>query len=165
MIAIFTELQQKALDEVSKSLGILPGDLYNLIKFESNWVPGKKNPLSSARGLLQFTDKTARSLGYKDSLDLVTKNNSIESQLYFPVLQYLSKFKPFKTKQSLYMSVFYPDAREWPLYREFPDTVKKSNPGIRTVADYVNKVENKKPVSTAGLLSLIALAAIILLMK
>jgi hypothetical protein len=158
-------LQLKALSEVSNSLGINQEDLYKLIQFESKWNPAAKNPLSSARGLLQFTDATAKNLGYRDSLDLITKNNSIESQLYFPVLQYLSQFKPFKTKQSLYMSVFYPDAREWPLYQEFPEKVKKNNPGIRTVADYVNKVENKKPVITAGLLSLIAFAAIILLMK
>jgi hypothetical protein len=157
----------KALLDVSASLGIDPNDLIKLIDFETRgtWNPQIKNPLSSARGLLQFTDSTARNLGYKDSLDLVTKNGSIESQLYFPVLKYLSQFKPFPTKQSLYMSVFYPAAREWPLNKNFPDTVKQSNPGIKTVADYVNKVEKKKPGGAAGLLSLIALAAILLLMK
>lgn len=157
----------KAIIDVSASLEIDPNDLIKLIDFETRgtWNPQIKNPLSSARGLLQFTDSTARSLGYKDSLDLVTKNGSIESQLYFPVLKYLSQFKPFPTKQSLYMSVFYPAAREWPLNKNFPDTVKQSNPGIKTVADYVNKVEKKKPVGAAGLLSFIALAAIILLMK
>lgn len=156
----------KALQEVSASLGIDPMDLYNLIKFESNWNPQAKNPNSSARGLIQFTDKTAQSLGYKDSLDLVTKNKSIESQLYFPVLQYLSKFKPFPTKQSLYMSVFYPVARNWPLSKEFPDTVKKVNPGIVTVADYINKIDKKAVAGIpGGLLSLMVLGLIFFFSK
>jgi len=156
----------KALQEVSASLGIDPMDLYNLIKFESNWNPQAKNPNSSARGLIQFTDKTAQSLGYKDSLDLVTKNKSIESQLYFPVLQYLSKFKPFPTKQSLYMSVFYPVARNWPLSKEFPDTVKKVNPGIVTVADYINKIDKKAVAGiSGGLLSLMVLGLIFFFSK
>lgn len=156
----------KALQEVSASLGIDPMNLYNLIKFESNWNPQAKNPNSSARGLIQFTDKTAQSLGYKDSLDLVTKNKSIESQLYFPVLQYLSKFKPFPTKQSLYMSVFYPVARNWPLSKEFPDTVKKVNPGIVTVADYINKIDKKAVAGiSGGLLSLMVLGLIFFFSK
>ncbi len=158
----------KALKEVSASLEINPNDLYKLIDFETSgsWNPLIKNPNSSARGLLQFTDKTAQSLGYKDSLDLVTKNNSIESQLYFPVLQYLSKFKPFPTKQSLYMSVFYPVARKWSLNTEFPDTVKSVNPGIKTVADYINKVEKKTVAGIpGGLLSLMVIATLFFLSK
>jgi hypothetical protein len=158
----------KALSEVSVSLGIDSKDLYKLIDFETagTWNPLIKNKYSSARGLIQFTDATARSLGYKDSLDLVTKNDSIESQLYFPVLQYLSKFKPFPTKQSLYMSVFYPVARQWPLNKAFPDTVQKSNPGIKTVQDYVNKVEGiARKTITPGLLALIGLGLLILFSK
>lgn len=158
----------KALSEVASSLGISRDDLYNLINFETagTWNPAIKNKYSSARGLIQFTDATAKSLGYKDSLDLVTKNNSIEAQLYFPVLQYLSKFKPFPTKQSLYMSVFYPVAREWPVNKAFPDIVQKSNPGIKTVQDYINKVEGvTKKFITPGLLALIGLGILILFSK
>lgn len=161
-----TEKTLKALQEVSASLGIDPNDLFNLIQFESKWNPKAKNPYSSARGLIQFTDKTAQSLGYKDSLDLVTKNNSIESQLYFPVLQYLSKFKPFPTKQSLYMSVFYPVARNWPLNKQFPDTVKKVNPGIVTVADYINKIDGKAVAGIGGgLLSLMVIGLLFFFSK
>lgn len=154
------EKQLKALREVADSLGITSDALYKLINFETagTWNPQIKNPNSSARGLLQFTDSTARKLGYKDSLDLVTKNNSIESQLYFPVLKYLSQFKPFTTKQSLYMSVFYPKYRNVDPLTHFPDKVKKVNPGIDTVQSYINKVEGKKStVISAGLLSLLAL--------
>lgn len=156
----------KALSEVAASLGISADDLFKLINFESKWNPQAKNPNSSARGLIQFTDATAKSLGYKDSLDLVTKNSSIESQLYFPVLKYLSQFKPFPTKQSLYMSVFYPVARNWSGTKAFPDTVQKSNPGIKNVQDYVNKVEGvARRTITPGLLSLIALGLLILFSK
>ena len=156
----------KALSEVAKSLEIPEDNLFKLINFESKWNHRAKNPNSSARGLIQFTDDTAKNLGYKDSLDLVNKNDSIESQLYFPVLKYLSQFKPFYTKQSLYMSVFYPNARNWLSNKSFPDFVQKSNPGIRTVQDYMNKVEGiTKKTITPGLLSLIALGLLILLSK
>lgn len=161
-----TEKELKALTEVAASLGIATEDLHRLIQFESKWNPQAKNPYSSARGLLQFTDATAKSLGYTDSLDLVTKNSSIESQLYFPVLQYLSKFKPFPTKQSLYMSVFYPVARKWAPDTLFPEKVQKVNPGIKTVQDYVNKVEGiKTKVISSGLIALLAITAILLLSK
>ncbi|MDD5549606.1 MAG: hypothetical protein PHI79_08450, partial [Sulfurovaceae bacterium] len=95
---------------------------------------------------------------------LITKNNTIESQLLFPVLQYLKKYMPFPTKQSLYMSVFYPAARNWLPGKEFPDNVKKVNPGITTVQSYIDKIERK----TNNLpYSIIAIAAIglYLLMK
>lgn len=149
--------KQKALKEVSQKLGIDEKWLNNLIKFESNWNPKAKNPYSSARGLIQFMDSTAKTMGYKNSSDLIAKHPTVESQLKGPVLKYLSQFKPFPTKQSLYMSVFYPKARYWSLSSTFPDTVQKVNPGIVTVYDYVRKVEKiKNPVSIA----VIAIAAI-----
>ncbi len=158
------ELQLNILESVAKSLNLDSNDLYKLIDFESSWNPQAKNKLSSAKGLLQFTDSTAKWLGYKDSEDLITKNNTIESQLLFPVLQYLKKYMPFPTKQSLYMSVFYPAARNWLPGKEFPDNVKKVNPGITTVQSYIDKIERK----TNNLpYSIIAIAAIglYLLMK
>jgi soluble lytic murein transglycosylase-like protein len=64
--------EDKALAKVSAELGVDKDSLYNLINFESNWDPQAKNvPTlqkdgtmskgSSARGLIQFMDKTARS--------------------------------------------------------------------------------------------------------
>lgn len=162
-----TDLQLKALKEVSESLGISQETLYNLINFETagTWNPQIKNKYSSARGLLQFTDATARSLGYKDSLDLVTKNNSIESQLYFPVLKYLSQFKPFPTNQSLYMAVFYPAARNWNPNKAFPEKVQKVNPGIKTVQDYINKIEGKKKEIISASVILLAIGLLYLFSK
>lgn len=128
---------------IAANLGVNQSDLYKLIKFESGWNPRIKNPRSSARGLIQFTDKTARSLGYRDSLDLVAQHPTVTSQL--PVVyRYLSQFKPFTGKQSLYLSVFYPVARYWSPGRSFPQFVRSANPGINTPADYVNKVEDRK---------------------
>ncbi len=44
---------------------------------------------------------------------------------------------PLNTQQRLYMSVFYPEARDWPLSTKFPAKVQKQNPGIVTVNDYI----------------------------
>jgi len=132
------------LIEVSESLNVNPKWLWSLIQFESKWNPQAKNPNSSARGLIQFIDSTAQSLGYKNSLDLVTKNPTAEQQLFFPVYQYLSQFAPFPTEQSLYLSVFYPAARNWALHKEFPKNVQAVNTGIVTVNDYINRVRGVK---------------------
>src|SRR4030066_1785167 len=126
-----------------RSLSVNPEWLWNLISFESNWNPLAKNPYSSARGLIQFINSTAISLGYTSSDDLITKNPDVKSQLLFPVKAYLMAYSPFTTEQSLYMAVFYPKARKWSLSTEFPDNIKKVNPGIKTVGDYVNKVRLK----------------------
>lgn len=148
--------QLEILESVSKSLDINSETLYKLIDFESNWNHRAKNKLSSAKGLLQFTNSTAQWLGYKDSQDLIDKNNSIESQLLFPVLQYLQKYYPFPTKQSLYMSVFYPGARNWNPNKEFPENVKKVNPGITTVQSYIDKIDKNRKYPL-GIFALIAL--------
>ncbi len=131
---------KKAIKDVSNSLGVSPLKLQYLIQFESKWNPTIKNPYSSARGLIQFTDGTARNMGFAGSLDLVNKYPDIENQLRGPVFKYLNKYKPFRNDQSLFMSVFYPVARNWPPNKEFPLYVQKVNPGIRTPGDYVRKV-------------------------
>lgn len=131
---------------IAKSLGVSSGDLYDLIKFESGWNPSAKNPYSSARGLIQWVDWSARELGYDSSEDLVLRNPTIADQLTL-VKRYLDKYKPFNSTQSLYMAVFYPKARNWPPNQEFSDTVKKANPGIRTPLDYVNKAKGYRGIA------------------
>lgn len=131
---------QKALNEVSAKLGISPRKLYALINFESGFNPKAENPYTHAKGLIQFMPDTARGLGFIDQYDLVNKYPTIASQLRTPVYNYLKRYKPFTGDQSLFMSVFYPAARQWPSYRQFPDYVKKVNPGINTPADYVRKI-------------------------
>ena len=136
-----TEKQILSIEAAARRLNVPVLWLRNIIRFESNFNPQAKNPYSSARGLLQFIDKTAAGLGYADSLDLVTKNPTFEGQIDNAVIPYLEPFGPFNTPQSLYLSVFYPAARSWPLDKQFPKWVQDVNPGIVTVRDYVEKVD------------------------
>lgn len=138
--------RQEAIIQVSRQLGITnPEWLVKLIGFETadTYDPMKKNPTSSARGLIQFMDSTARDMGYRDSLELVTRYPAFVSQLYYPVEIYLRTYRPFPTETSLYMAVFYPKYRKAPMNQQFPDRVQRANPGIRTVGDYVSKVSRR----------------------
>lgn len=135
-----TRSQLDALLEVADRLSLAPKPLAAEVQFESGWNPKIKNPTSSARGLIQFMDSTARGMGYAGSLDLVLKHPTIETQLRGPVLDYLKKWAPYRTDQSLFMAVFYPAYRYVGLDTEFPDNVQRWNPGIVTVRDYVDHV-------------------------
>lgn len=84
---------------------------------------------------------------------LVTKHPDRSAQLTGPVYDYLKPMMPFSTvPQDLYMAVFYPKARKWPPNTEFSESVKAVNPGIKTVKDYIDKVEaaskRSRPVLT-----------------
>jgi hypothetical protein len=100
-------------------------------------------------------------MGYDNSYDLVLQNPTIESQLIGPVREYLAKYGPFNNDQELYMSVFFPAAMTWPPAREFPDYVQRVNPGIRTVQDYVRKV-NKEVDKGRIFIAVAAIAGILL---
>lgn len=138
-----------------------PQWLFDLIHFESGSDPKASNPLSSAKGLIQFIDSTARDLGYANSQDLINKHPTIPSQLEGPVYAYLSPYAPFNTEASLYLSVFFPAARNYDpntsfstifnnLYGSSGPTkyaaFKKANPNILTPQDYINYVK-KKPIT------------------
>lgn len=131
---------EQALSQVAEEVGTNKESLVKLIEFESGFNPRAKNPDSSARGLIQFLDKTAEGLGYKDSLSLVNANPTIEQQLLGPVKDYLITRGPFETEQSLFMAVFYPAAKYWDAEQEFPQWVQDANPGIKTPSDYMDKV-------------------------
>ncbi len=141
----------EALRYVAEKLGVPISWLEGVINFETagTWDPKIKNPNSSGRGLIQFLDGTARQLGYRDSLDLVTRHPTVQSQLTGPVLRYFQQWKERpRDKQDFYLRVFLPELRKAP-----PDTVifatnpekrakfAKANPGIVTVGDYVQKLE------------------------
>lgn len=146
-----SDAESAALREVASQLQANADDLYNLIKFESGWNPQIKNPTSSARGLVQFMDSTARSMGFPGgSAELIRKYPDRISQLRGPVRQYLNAWKPYPTKQSLYMAVFYPAARFWALTKAFPAAVSRANPGINVVGDYVNYVERRAKSAIAA---------------
>lgn len=155
-----TSQEKQLLISLSEEINVPYEWLYNLIQFESGFNPGAENPVSSAKGLLQFIDSTAVQLGYKDSLDLIQKHPTVESQLVSPVRTYLLSQAPFPTKQSLYMAVFYPAYKYVEPERVFPKRVQDSNPGIKTPADYIEKVDSKFPKLPAPGLSFIAVLGI-----
>jgi hypothetical protein len=140
---VLSSEDRAALVETAARLGVAPDTLESLIAFESNFRPAAKNPYSSARGLIQFTDATAAGLGYRDSADLVAKHPTRAAQLRGPVAAYLTKYKPFPTVQSLHMAVFYPAARAWGAWQPFPVNVQAVNPGIKTPGDYMAQVARR----------------------
>jgi len=135
-----TPSQEDALRTCAGILGANIEDLRAEIAFESAWRPDAKNPNGSARGLIQFIDRTSQALGYRDSLHLVTLHPTIESQLLGPALRYLAPWKPFRSLQSLAMAIFAPSMRSAPEDSTFPLAIQRVNPGIRTVKDYMDKV-------------------------
>lgn len=157
---LLSQRENEALKLVSSRLGVSPTKLKYLIEFESKWNPKIKNPYSSARGLIQFVDNTARGLGYANSFDLVQTHPTREGQLLGPVYNYLKKYKPFVNDQSLFMSVFYPKARYWPSNKEFPAYVQKVNPGIRTPSDYVRKVYTRLGIAYVSPIAIVAIVGI-----
>lgn len=119
--------------------------LKNVIQFESGFNPTIKNKYTGAAGLIQFLSSTAKGMGYKDQIDLITKHPDVQSQLYGPVYNYLKQYKPFPTEQSFYMSIFYPKYRTVDIDTIFPENVRKVNPNIVTVRDYLRKINPSIP--------------------
>lgn len=179
-----TAQQTATIERVASLVGTRPEWLDALINFETGGTYSTtiKNPVSSARGLIQIIDAAARDIGYKDSLDAVTRNNDFDSQMMNVVLPYLRMQQrrytgggSLDTKQKLYMAVFYPAYMDNPPDTAFSSNIKKVNPGIDTVQDYINyvdaKVNNVPYIKGAGpskilpLLLIAAVAAGVYLMK
>lgn len=134
-----TAADMEELKIIASRLGMPAEWLWMELNFESRLNPQAKNPLSSARGIMQWTNARAQDLGYRDSADLVAQNPTVRQQLGV-VYKDLARFAPFPSFQSLAMAVFLPSMR----YAD-PDTVlsanvQAKNPGIKTVGDYVRKV-------------------------
>jgi len=179
-MAALTTAQLQALDEVSAKLGMNnPKWLEYLIQYETGGTfnPLEKNPLSSARGLIQFMNSTAKNMGYRDSLDLVEKHPEFISQLKGPVYEYLKPYAPYKSEYELNMAVFFPAARKYSpstsfesIYRDLYggdwrkhySRFQAGNPGINSPQDYMDRVKKntgRVPVREIGGLVAIALAA------
>jgi hypothetical protein len=150
-------------------LNIPPEWLSALIHFETGgtYDPAVKNPASSARGLIQVTDGTARDMfDATDSLSLVREYNTFETQMNAVVYPYLEKYGPYTDFQQLCMAVFYPAYRNMPGDTEFPAWVQKVNPGIVTINDYVSRVKKRlgkwpsKPIVSAVMIVAVTAGAI-----
>lgn len=143
--------EARDLVDMSGRLGLDPAALSALIQFESGWNPAAVNPRSGATGLIQFMPATARGLG---TTTQALGRLPIRWQLPW-VERYLRGVlagRPVRRPADLYMAVFYPAAMGKPDSWTFPAAVRRSNPGIRTVRDYVRLVERRArlPVSGAG---------------
>lgn len=132
---------EERLSKVSEELGVNPEWVSSAIQFESKWDPNATNPLSGAKGLIQFTNTTAKEMGYENAEDLAKKHPTIESQISGPVKDYLKKKGPFKDERDFYLSIFYPAGRNLPDDTKLPDNVRKLNPGINTVGDYAKMIK------------------------
>lgn len=143
-------------------LEIHTDSLWELINYETvgTMSPVAKNPISSAKGMIQFVDATARTLKdssgkkYKSSKDLIDRCSSQECQLAVPnsrnryggpVYQYLKRFGKLDTKQKLYMAVFHPKSMNKDINHKFSSSVKAVNPGISSVSDYITRAEQAMP--------------------
>lgn len=153
-----------ALNAAAAAIGMNPAWLQNVITLESGWDPRAVNASTGAVGLIQFMPRTLKSLGLlsaplantipatgsvpsevKEAVadEFFAKFPNAESQLGGPVVQYLKQWKPYPTEQSAYMAVFYPAFRFVAPDTAFPAAVQAQNPGIDTVASYVDLVKKK----------------------
>jgi soluble lytic murein transglycosylase-like protein len=64
--------EETALQALANKLGASRDSLYKMIYFESKWNPQARNPVSGARGLIQFMPSTARGMGFKGSIGIGT---------------------------------------------------------------------------------------------
>lgn len=127
-------------------------DLFILIHFETAGTmdPAAANPKSSSKGMIQFTNESARKLvdkngkKLKSSRALVTAYPTAKEQLEIPnrynkyggpVYQYLKLLEPFKSTEDLYMAIMYPPARG--AKGNLPKFISQGNLGIKNAKEYV----------------------------
>lgn len=129
---------------VSRRLDINPNWLYFTMYRESSFLPYAKNPNSSASGLIQFMESTAKRLG--------TTTAAIRAMTPTEQLKYVELYyKPYRGKMKsffdLYLATFYPAAIGKPLsYKLGP------SPAVQSRIARVNSAYdlNKDKVITVG---------------
>lgn len=147
-----TENQQvfgEKVIEISAELGIKPEWLMVVMNNETGgtFSPSIKNPTSTATGLIQFMEATAKGLG--------TTTAELSSMDNVEQLDYVKKYlEPYasriKSASDTYLAVFYPEA----LYKNddfvFPNWAAKANKifdvskdGILTKGEFAQYVDNK----------------------
>lgn len=114
---------------ISEKLKIQPDWLMKVMYKETGgtFSPSIRNPKSTATGLIQFTEKTARGL---DTSTAKLAKMTREYQMNY-VYKYL---KPFTGKlysfADVYLAVFFPAAIRWPNDKRLPNWVYVANMGI-----------------------------------
>jgi hypothetical protein len=130
--------------EVCKKLGINPDHLMMSMFKETagTFSPSIKNPTSSATGLIQFMEKTAKQLGTTTAqLRAMTFNDQMNF-VYKYFLPYKGRLKNF---YDVYLAIFFPAAigknDDW----RFPNWVYRANRGLDTNKNgYITLGEWKK---------------------
>lgn len=93
--------------EIAENLGIDPDWLMLVMYFESGLNPQAKNRNSSATGLIQFMESTARNLG--TSTEALYNMNALDQLFY--VEKYFAPYKgKMRSLTDVYLAVFYPSA-------------------------------------------------------
>lgn len=99
----------KAASQVASSLNLPVDDLFRVIEFETagSWSPNIKNTESSATGLIQFLESTAKGLG--------TSTSALAGMTRAEQMTYVAKYlEPYKDKiknfGDLYLAIHYPAA-------------------------------------------------------
>ena len=137
---LLTPSKTTAAEQAARRLGVDVSWLLAVIESESGGNPQIKNPTSSARGLIQFMDSTARDLGFSDSQELVEAYPTFEAQVQGPVVQYFRVYAPFASKEEFIGSVFYPRNRR-NLDAPLPNSVIVANQNkFQTLRDYTDWV-------------------------
>lgn len=136
---------RQSIVDIAAKLSVPPQWLEGLIAFETagTYSPTISNPYSSAIGLIQLTDAPAYEMFGMSSLEVIAKYPEFDSQMRNVVYPYLKRYAPFPTKQSLYMAIFYPAYRYVDPQTVFSPEIQAVNKGIRTVQDYIDKVDKK----------------------
>lgn len=153
------ERRAAIINQAARAIGTNPAWLDALINFETGgtYDPQIANPRSSARGLIQLINASARDLGFADSTAAVTEYSDFESQMFNVVVPYFDlkarqeKIGSYGTKQALYMAVFYPAYWDKPANMPFPESVQQNNPGIRTPQDYIDFVDRRIKTETLAI--------------
>ena len=145
---LLNEKEYNALLDLSRAINVSPDIIYKMIDAESGWRPLVKNPNGSARGLFQWIDSTARSYGFKSSLDLVEKNPTVYDQLVF-AKTYWKKLAPFKNDYEFCLSNFLPAYKKYPAETRIIDlpngkAIHAANPRLFYLGDYYKMVSSRK---------------------
>jgi len=132
---------------IAEDLGISPNWLMVVMNNESGLNHLEENPNSSATGLIQFIDTTAKGLG--TTTQKLLKMTNVEQLDY--VKKYYNTYKgKIKNVADAYLAVFYPDALGKPDNYTMPGWATSANPifdlnhdRVLTKKEFTEYVNNK----------------------
>ncbi len=127
---------------VASAVGAHPGDLANIIHFESNQTfdPAIRNPRSGSVGLIQFDPGTTpHELGI--TVDQLASLSAQDQMDWVQVkLDRARNGHALNTPHRLAMAVFFPAAVLWPEQQPLPPAVVAANSGISSSFDYLGRM-------------------------